>query len=179
MGDRTVLDLYRHDVEAPRGEHYAHWTPEGKRTLSTGEFFRRTCALAESLNELGVGAGDRVILLCDNRPEWHMVDLAVLDLGAVDVPVYQTLTADQIAYQVNDSGAKAAVVETPEQMAKFLEIGDRCPELRHLVQIEGEREEGLLAFDELTSGRKEGAETRFWDRAGAIDETNLASIIYT
>jgi len=179
MGDRTVLDLYRHDVEAPRDEHYAHWTPEGKRTLSTAEFFHRTCALAESLNELGVGAGDRVILLSDNRPEWHMVDLAVLDLGAVDVPVYQTLTADQIAYQVNDSGATMAVVDTPEQMAKFLEIGDRCPELRHLVQIEGEREGGVLAFDELASGRNQGAETRFWDRAGAIDEQALASIIYT
>ena len=49
MGDRTVLDLYRHDVEAPRDEHYAHWTPGGKRTLSTGEFFRRTCALATDL----------------------------------------------------------------------------------------------------------------------------------
>jgi len=179
VGDRTVLDLYRHDVEAPRDEHYAHWTPGGKRTLSTVEFFHRTCALADSLNELGIVAGDRVILLSDNRPEWHMVDLAVLDLGGVDVPVYQTLTADQIAYQVNDAGATMAVVETPQQMAKFLEIADRCPELRRLVQIEGDQVGGVLAFDELTSGRIQGAETRFWDRAGAIDERALASIIYT
>jgi len=179
MGDRTVLDLYRHDFDSPRDEHYAHWTPEGKRTLSTAEFHRRTCALAESLHELGLSAGDRVILLSDNRPEWHMADLAVLDIGAVDVPVYQTLTADQIAYQVNDSGAAAAIAETPEQMAKFLDVFDRCPDLRHLVQIEGQRESGVLSFDEMASDPDEDAETRFWERAATIDEQALASIIYT
>ncbi len=179
MGDRTVLDLYRHDFESPRDEHYAHWTPGAKRTLSTAEFFKRTCALAESLNKLGLGAGDRVILLSDNRPEWHMVDLAVLDLGAVDVPVYQTLTADQIAYQVNDSGATMAVVESPEQTAKFLEISNRCPNLQRLIQIEGQRAERVLAFDELASVFDGNAETRFWDRAAEIDERALASIIYT
>ena len=92
MADRTVLDIYLHEVEAPRAEHYAHWTPAGRRVLSTEEFFAKTSALADTLLELGVKAGDRVLLLSDNRPEWHMVDLAVLDLGAVDVPVYQTLT---------------------------------------------------------------------------------------
>jgi long-chain acyl-CoA synthetase len=179
MEDRTILDLYRHDFELPRDEHYAHWTSGRRRTLSTAEFFKRTCALAECLKELGLVAGDRVMLLSDNRPEWHMVDLAVLDLGAVDVPVYQTLTADQIAYQVNDSGATTAVVETPEQMAKFLEIGDRCLNLQNLIQIEGQMEEGVLAFDDLASKFDGDAETRFWERAAGIDERALASIIYT
>ena len=96
MTDRTVLDIYRHEVDAPRAEHYAHWTPSGRRVLSTEDFFASTCALAGALAELGVAAGDRVLLLSDNRPEWHMVDLAVLDLGAVDVPVYQTLTSAQL-----------------------------------------------------------------------------------
>jgi long-chain acyl-CoA synthetase len=138
MPDRTVLDVYRHEVDSPRAEHYAHWTPAGRRVLSTEDFFTKTCALADALVGLGVKAGDRVVLLSDNRPEWHMVDLAVLDLGAVDVPVYQTLTPTQLSYQVNDSGAAVAVAENPTQMAKLLEILARCQGLRHLIQIEGD-----------------------------------------
>ena len=50
MADRTVLDLYRHEVDAPRAEHYAHWTPAGRRVLSTEDFFAKTCALADALD---------------------------------------------------------------------------------------------------------------------------------
>jgi long-chain acyl-CoA synthetase len=179
MADRTVLDLYRHDFDAPREEHYAHWTPHGRRTLSTEEFFRATSSLAEALSDLGVSSGDRVMLVSDDRPEWHIIDLAVLDLGAVDVPVYATLTPDQVAYQVNDSGARVAIAENAEQTAKFLEIRDRCPTLEHLIQIEGPREEGVFALDDLTVDTGDGAEERFWDRAAVLDEHGLATIVYT
>ena len=180
MSEKTVLDLYRCDTSIPRAEHYSHWTPDGTRWLSTEEFFARTAALAEALAGLGVGRRDRVMILSDNRPEWHMVDLAVLDLGAVDVPIYGTLTPDQVAYQAIDSGAKVAVVENAAQMAKLLEIRGRCPELLHLVQIEGDREPGVLALDDLlASGRVDGAGDRFWQRAAAVDEHDLMTIIYT
>jgi len=178
--NRTVLDLYRYDVDTPRPRHYAHWIPGGCRYLSTEDFFHRTSALAGALSSLDVGAGDRVILLSDNRPDWHIVDLAVLDNGAVDVPVYGTLTPDQIAYQVNDSGAAVAVVENAEQMAKFLAIRDQCPELRHLIQIEGPLESGIIPLEELIEdGDSLSAERDFWDRASRIDPYQLMTIIYT
>ncbi len=181
MAERTILDLYRHDVESPRAAHYRHSTVEhGERILSTETFFHRTSALAEGLLKLGVGPGDRVMLLSGNRPEWHMTDLAVLDIGAVDVPVYGTLTAEQIEYQANDSGAVAAVVDTQAQLEKFLKIRDRCPDLRHLILIEGEPGPGVLSFEEVASaGDTGGAGDRFWSRAAGIDEHDLATIIYT
>jgi long-chain acyl-CoA synthetase len=120
------------------------------------------------------------MLLSDNRPEWHMTDLAVLDLGAVDVPIYGTLTPEQILYQARDSGAKAVVAENPAQMAKLLEIRDRCPELEHLVQIEGAAGDGVLRFDDLVaSGSSGGAGDRFWKRADAVDARALMTLIYT
>ena len=171
MPERTVLDFYRHDVESPRSEHYSHWTPAGRRVLSTEQFFHRTATLAEAFADLGVAAGDRVMLLSDNRPEWHMVDLATLSLGAVDVPIYGTLTPEQIAYQVNDSGAKIAVVEDGEQMAKFLSVRKRCKTLEHLVQIEGESADRIQPFDELLeAGDGRDFEASFWDRAAAVIE---------
>jgi long-chain acyl-CoA synthetase len=179
MSDRTILDLYRHELDDPREDHYIHYFPGGTRSFGTMEFFYRTAALADALADLGVAAGDRVIVACDTRPEWHMVDIAILSLGAVNAPIYATLTPEQVAYQAGDSGAAVAIAENPEQMAKFLLVRATCPELRHLVQMEGERSEGVLALDELMGATTEGAEERFWERAGQVSEEDLATIVYT
>ena len=65
MTVNTVLDLYRHEFEAQHDEHYFHYTLDGHTTLSTAEFFTRTSGLASGLEKLGVGRGDRVMLLTD------------------------------------------------------------------------------------------------------------------
>ena len=52
MADRTVLDVFRHDVESPRSDHYSHWTPTGCRTLSTEAFVGRCCGLADALSKM-------------------------------------------------------------------------------------------------------------------------------
>jgi long-chain acyl-CoA synthetase len=180
MSEKNILDLYRNDVDNPRQEHYFHFFPEGRRVLSTEQFFSRTAGLASGLEKLGVKQGDRVMLLSDNRPEWHQVDLAAVDLGAIDVPIYGTLSASLIAYQVQDSGAVAAVVENPEQMTKFLEIKDECPELKHLIQIEGPTADGVLTMDEvIDSGQSGDSEDLFWQRAGKVQEDDLLTLIYT
>ena len=180
MSETTLFDLYRHDVDMPRSDHYTHYFPGGKRVLSTEEFFGSTACLAEGLAEAGVHRGDRVILLSDNRPEWHIGDLAIMSLGAVDVPVYSTLTPPQIAYQVNDSGAVAAIVENPEQIAKLLQVRDACPTLKHLIQIEGKPAMGCSTLDEVIgAGTAPGADDRFWERAARVRGNDLATIVYT
>jgi long-chain acyl-CoA synthetase len=179
MTDRTLLDLYRHELDDPRPDHYVHYRPGGTRSYGTLDFFQRTIALADAISALGVAAADRVMVLCDTRPEWHMIDIAVLDLGAVNVPIYGTLTPEQVAYQVRDSGAQVAVAEDAEQMAKFLEVRDRCPDLVHLLQLEGERAAGVVALEELMGAARDGAAERFWERAARIDEDDLATIVYT
>jgi long-chain acyl-CoA synthetase len=180
MPERTVLDFYRSEVSSPRGQHYAHWTPGGRRVLATEQFFDRTAALAGALSDLGVSPGDRVMLLSDNRPEWHMVDIATLSLGAVDVPIYGTLTPEQITYQLRDSGAKVVVAENPEQMGKFIAIKKKCRDLDHLIQIEGAADKGVVAFDDLLEyGDRADNEAEFWDRAARVQPGDLMTIIYT
>jgi long-chain acyl-CoA synthetase len=180
MTARTVLDLYRHEIESPRDEHYFHYTLEGHTVQGTAEFFAATAGLAVGLEKLGVGRGDRVMLLTDNRPEWHMVDLATVDLGAADVPVYGTLTPSQIAYQVKDSGSRVAVAENAEQMGKFLEIRGECPSLAHLIQIEGPVVDGVLSLAEvIDSGTNGDCEDLFWQRAEKVAAEDLLTLIYT
>ena len=180
MTTKTILDLYRNELESQREKHYYHYTPDGHTTLSTQEFFARTAGLACGLEKLGVGRGDRVMLLTDNRPEWHLVDLAAADLGAADVPIYTSLTPAAIAYQATDSGSMVAVAENADQMAKFVEIRNQCPDLKHLIQIEGPPADGVLSLEEvIASGTSGDSEDLFWQRAAKVAEEDLLTLIYT
>ncbi len=180
MTENNILHVYRREFDAPRDEHYLHVTPQGRRVLSSAAFFEQTSRLARGLEKLGVARGDRVMLLSDNRPEWHMVDLAVVDLGAVDVPVYGTLNASQVAFQAKDSGAVAAVVENADQMAKFLQAKPSCPDLRHLIQVEGPTSAGVIPMDEIVdSGGETDAGDLFWQRAESVAPDDVLTLIYT
>ena len=130
MTEKSILDLYRHEVETPRDKHYYHYTLEGTRTISTAEFFRLTSGLASGLEKLGIGHGDRVMLMSDNRPEWHVTDLATMDLGGIDVPIYGTLNAEQVAYQAKDCGANSAARHPILAAHRAAATGRTCVELR-------------------------------------------------
>jgi long-chain acyl-CoA synthetase len=104
--------------------------------ITSAEVYGRVRALAAALAGWGVGKGDRVALLSENRWEWPVTDFAVLALGAVDVPLYLTLTVEQVGYMLRDSGAKVAVVSNREQYEKVLAAGE-LPELRVIVVMDG------------------------------------------
>ena len=78
--------------------------------LSADTFMRRVRHVALGLADLGVKSGDRVALLSENRPEWSIVDLAILSLGAINVPIYTTQATEQVRYILEDSGARLLFV---------------------------------------------------------------------
>jgi long-chain acyl-CoA synthetase len=80
------------------------------RRVSGAEFARRVRSIAAGLHALGVRRGDRVALLSENRPEWSMTDLAILSLGAVNVPVYTTQAVEQVGYILSDSASRVLFV---------------------------------------------------------------------
>ncbi len=85
-----------------------------------------------------MGKGDRVAILSENRWEWAVTDFATLAIGGVDVPLYPTLTPEQIGYMLRDSGAKVAVVSSREQYEKVAAAGE-LPELEHVVVMDAGR----------------------------------------
>src|SRR6185312_1974471 len=87
------------------------WVP-----ISSDALRRRVAAVAGGLQKWGIGRGDRVAILSENRPEWTIADFASLLLGAVTVPIYATLTADQTAYILRDSGARVIFVSSEIQL---------------------------------------------------------------
>ena len=151
------------------------WKP-----ISSDELYGRVRALADVFRGWGVGKGDRVAILSENRWEWPVTDFATLAIGAVDVPLYPTLTPEQIGYMLRDSGAKVAVLSSREQYDKLAAAGD-LPELEHVVVMDA----GELANAESFGALMNGAKARQQRDAGfdgmlkTIKPEDLATIIYT
>src|SRR4051812_39555154 len=91
------------------------WKP-----VTSKQMYGRVRALVEAFKSWGLQAGDRVALLSENRWEWAVSDFATLAMGAVDVPLYQTLTPEQMGFMLKNSGAKVIIVSTRDQYEKVV-----------------------------------------------------------
>ena len=103
--------------------------------ISWDALYADVLAFAGFLSARGVGKGDRVAVLSENRPEWAVTDMAAQVLGAVTVALYTTVPASQVAYIVRDSGAKVLVVSTGLQLRKADRSYDDCPDLASIVSM--------------------------------------------
>ena len=151
------------------------WKP-----ITSNELYGRVRALADVFRGWGLGKGDRVAIVSENRWEWAVTDLATLAIGGVDVPLYPTLTPEQIGYMVRDSGAKAAVVSSREQYEKLMHAGD-LPELKHVVVMDAGEFSGAESFGALMKDAKakQQLDAAFDAMAKEAKPEDLATIIYT
>ncbi len=141
-------------------------------------------SLGLGLKALGVNPGDRVAILSETRYEWAIADLAILGIGAVTVPLYASLTAEQCRYMLENSEAVAAIASTPDQLAKLHALEGRVPRLAHVVHMApaAPGHAGDLAWDALVA---RGAAARAADPgafralAAQVTPASLATIIYT
>ena len=140
-------------------------------TLTAAQFAAQTRETAGRLAQAGVKAGDRVVLFCENRPQWHIVDFACHLLGAVPVPLYPTLPANQVQYIVADSGAGALLVSGKERARTAVQAAATIPGVR-VIGIDPDLAEGVPGLDSLALPPQPPA-------AAPLSGTTLASLIYT
>ncbi len=162
----------------------AKWLP-----VSSHEFGRRVARTAHALDDLGIGAGDRIGLLSENRPEWSIADMACLLLGAVTVPVYTTLTAEQTAFVLRDSGCCAVFVSSDQQLHKVLSVLAQTQIGRIFVMDSLEFSGDLAPFaqqcttvEQITAGQDPSHDTLGLElerRARDVAPDDLATIVYT
>ncbi len=155
------------------------WEPISHRTIL--ERVRRT---ALGLAKLGIAAQDRVSILSENRPEWLIADYACLCSSITDVPIYPTLPAEQIPYLLNDSGARAIFVSTPDQARKIASIRAQLPKLECVIGFSATREDGCdytLAEIEAMGAQDDSSDraTSFKQAALAVAPDQLITLIYT
>lgn len=165
-------------AEAMRYKENGAWHPLTHRELET-----RVTRIAAALESMGIGAGDRIALLSENRPEWAIVDYAATGTGMIDVPLYPTLPANQVQYILNDCEAKAIFCSTKTQLAKVQEIRASLPTLSLVVCFEDCPEPGVHRFADLLEIGAKAIEaaggSSYRERAMAVERDGLATLIYT
>ena len=109
----TLIGIFLDTVaQHPRSDQFMRKTPRGWESLSSQRVLADVEALALALRGQGIGKGDRIALLSENRYEWPLIDLATMALGAITVPIYPTLTTQQIRQMLEHSEAKLGFVST-------------------------------------------------------------------
>ncbi|HKQ18056.1 MAG TPA: AMP-binding protein [Solirubrobacterales bacterium] len=146
---------------------------DGDRTLTWNELRALARAAAGGLASLGVGKGDTVALMLNNRLEFFPVDLGAVTLGAVPFSIYQTASPEQIAYVVGDAGAKVAIVEKAF-LETFEKAREELPDVEHLIVLDGDG--GTGSYEDLLA-----ADPDFDDEAAAagVGLDDLLTLIYT
>ncbi len=150
--------------------------------ISWADYAARVNALAREMIHLGLRPGERVAVLCENRPEWLIADIAIQTAGAATVGVYTTSSPEQLAYHVNHSDAVGLVLEDAEQLEKWLAVRDRCEHVEWVIVVEPEDVDGILAWDEVLAAgaaRYASDPAPVDERLAAIDPHDTALFIYT
>lgn len=186
MSITTLNDIFFAAVERNLDQMLVHrqagqWLP-----ISSQEFGRRVARTARVLHDWGIRKGDRVAILSENRPEWPIADMASLLLGAVTVPLYTTLTAEQSAFVLEDAGCRVIFLSSDHQLHKVLSILPQTSLEKIVVmdpiELTGDlADEGDICVTMEQIGQREsftlGAELEAQARAIAPDDP--ATIVYT
>ncbi len=154
-------------------------------SISSQDFHRQVAATAQALNSWGIGKGDRVAILSENRPEWPVADIASLLLGAVTVPLYTTLTAEQTASQLRDSGCRIIFLSSQRQLDKVFSIAAQTKlekiVVMDSVELPAQAAPGVecMLMDQILREAPAALSAEIEAQARAIVPDDLATIVYT
>jgi long-chain acyl-CoA synthetase len=178
MSINTLNELFFSIVERNLDCAILQKTNSQWRPVSSREFYRDVVGVARCLEGWGVGNGDRVSILSENRLEWAVADFATMSLGAITVPVYATLTAEQTLHILRDSGARTIFVSSHDQLKKVASIQDQCA-IERIVIMDEVAAQGVVQMGPMMEHGPAGRDQSFDARAHSITPDDLATIIYT
>ncbi len=180
---KTVNDLFELVASAgnPRAVLWqnalAVWHP-----ISSDQIYQRVRALATALSGWGHKHGDRIALISENRWEWSVSDFAVLAIGAVNVPIYPTLTGEQMAVLLQDAGCQTAIVSTRQQFEKLNSVRSQTPLERILIMDSDDPPADAIPFAQVLAGADSLGAQRDQDfdkLIRLVHPDDLATLIYT
>ena len=146
--------------------------------ISAQELYGKVWRIAAALRAFDIVQGDRVAILGENRPEWAIADFATLLLGAVTVPIYATLTPEQTAYLLRDSGARCIFVSSREHLQKVLAIAPQTA-LKKIIVMDEIGSSDVAHMAELMRGDHQDRDPELERSARSVRPDSLATIVYT
>ncbi len=176
----NLVDIFKCHVDKhpDRGFLYVHKDAAYKE-LSYKGLWSKICALVSYLDKQGFSPGDRVAIMCSNRPEWVIIDMAVLALGGVVVPIYPTVSDEEAAYILSDSGASTLFVETKDHVRFLSSILPTHPTLKNGIIIDDNSPITLENMHALSIILNEHKDSAFSADLSKVVPSTMASFIYT
>ncbi|PRB11072.1 long-chain fatty acid--CoA ligase [Microbacterium sp. MYb62] len=172
--DANVADLLVKRVEAtPDRALFSVPEGDGWRDISAADFQTAVVALAKGFAAAGIQPGEKVGFLARTTYEWTLVDFALFYAGAVMVPIYETSSPSQIQWILEDSGAIALIVESPEHFARVDEVRGDLPLIREVWQLH------LGAIDTLSTQGASVTDAEIERRRSLAIGSDIATLIYT
>ena len=153
--------------------------------LTWRDYGTAVAEVTAGLAEMGIGPGEQVAILSTNRVEWHLADIGTMANGSVTVPIYQTSSANQVAYVLGHSEARACFVEDHDQLGKVLQVRDDLPKLDVVVVFDDSArmdDPSVISMEQLRgvgAARLAREPALFETRSGAVQADDLATLVYT
>jgi long-chain acyl-CoA synthetase len=170
----ALSDAVRNHAEkTPDAVAFRRKEAGGWASITAKDFADEVSAVAKGLIASGVQAGDRVGLMSKTRYEWTLCDYAIWAAGAVTVPVYETSSAEQVQWNLGDSGAVAVILESESHQNTFASVRDQLPDLKRSWSLDA----GELQA--LKDAGRDVPDSELDARRATLDANSLATIIYT
>ncbi|GAA2781437.1 AMP-dependent synthetase/ligase [Mycolicibacterium pallens] len=174
--DNVVSSVYDHERTDPTYVIAQRQVDGGWTDVTCAEVAAQIRSAALGLIAEGVQPGDRVAILSATRYEWVILDYAILSVGGVTVPIYETSSTDQVRWVLEDSGAVLVFTETEAHAQMVKELHDELPALRKTLRIESA---GMSALDELAQAAEGTDPAELERRLAALRSADPATLIYT
>ncbi|MCV7195815.1 AMP-dependent synthetase/ligase [Mycobacterium angelicum] len=174
--DNIAAAVFEHERDDPDFVIYQRLVDGVWTDVTCAQAADQIRSAALGLIALGVEPGDRVSIFSATRYEWAILDLAILSVGAVTVPIYETSSAEQVRWVLQDSEAVLAFAETDAHAATVTELTGELPALRRVLHINGS---GPKALDQLAEEGASADPAQLSARLEALRAEDPATLIYT
>lgn len=173
--DKNIFSVLEERVERTPDDNLVEYkNAQGEwAAFTAAEFKNKVVALAKGLIARGVMPGDSVSIIAHTCWQWTALDVAIMSIGALTVPVYETNSPAQVKMIFNDANVKMAFAEDDFQRDKIESVRDQCPDLGDVCVI------GLGAIDTIIEYGRAVSDAEFLEREQAVKGSDLATIVYT
>ena len=173
--DKNIFSVLEERVERTPDDNLVEYkNAQGEWVAFTAaEFKNKVVALAKGLIARGVMPGDSVSIIAHTCWQWTALDVAIMSIGALTVPVYETKSPAQVKMIFNDANVKMAFAEDDFQRDKIESVRDQCPDLGDVYVI------GLGAIDTIIEYGRAVSDAEFLEREQTVKGSDLATIVYT
>ncbi len=178
----TIVEAFE-ITSAALADRVAIRTKGDEQTLTWAQWHRRVRDFAGGLHKLGLQRGETLAIMLTNRPEFHVVDLAAVTLGATPYSIYQTYAPNQIEFLLSDADTRIAVIER-QYLERMLEVRARLPRLERVIVVDLPEEEsltdGVLTLAEVEAfGRDPQTQAAVQEAAAQVGPQDVLTLIYT